>query len=222
MKTRLNILSILLVFLFTFALGHEIYKGAPDFRQGFREGYKARNNNKSFTDFDETDLGFKHQLTLMLNTDNDLPVDSILNKKTGEYLIAEYETIHVFSKKPISSFMNLLLFIGYSIVIISSIILLVSFYKVIMLIKAGSFFDMTTIRKLRRMGISFCVLAITKDTTQYFSSLEIAELVDISGYSIVSGEWFSSSLWIYGLISLLVAESFAFGRKLKEEQDLTI
>lgn len=222
MKTRLNILTVLLLTLFACSIGYEVYKGSVDFRQGFRTGYESHESLRK-SDYQEVKaLGEKRSLTLMLNTDKDMPVDSIYNKKTGSYYPVEYSSIAVYTKdeEPAVIFVTQIAYGFFSLFLLP--LLFVCFYKTITAIKSGNFFYRGNIVKLRLMGLAFCALAFLEGVCSYYILKYTKDLFEFNGYSIVSGEWFASSFWIYGLISFLVAEVFAFGLKLKEEQDLTI
>ena len=225
MKTRLNILSLLILAVFIFAVGYEIYIGGVDFRQGFRDGYNDRriqNNETTATSPTSEKFGNPYFLRLLLNTEKDAPVDSIYNKKTGQYHTAEFTTVKIYSQADTSlSYM--------SFAILSTLILLfvfptlvICFWSVILNINKEKIFDRSNIRSLRIMGVCFCLLAFCLGIPELILEIQAKEIIDIEGYSIVSGEWFMSSLWIYALISFLIAEVFAIGLRLKEEQDLTI
>lgn len=219
MKTRLNIFSLLIVLVFVYAAGYEIYLGSTDFRQGFREGYhdsyQKRNSSASDTP------GSPYYLKLVLNTEKDMPVDSVYNKATERYCPAEYTAIKFYPKERsigleiVSLFCTLFIFFIFP-------VLVICFWKVIASVKQAKIFDRKNIRRLRIIGLCFSLLAILLGIPEFVMEMEAKKTIVIEGYTIVSGEWFRSSLWIYALISLLVAEIFAIGLRLKEEQDLTI
>lgn len=217
MKTRLKIYSLLLMVVFTAALGYEMYKGSGSFSQGFNEGYHHRDPDH-FTQ----KIGERHSMTLLLDTDNFMPKDSILNKRTGQYCPAEYHEIIVYAneKEPWWAEIRTLLFGFLS--LISFVVILICFYRIITAIQSAKFFEQSTILKLRLMGISFFVLALMYGIDQYYMFQRTQVFFEFDNYKLASGEWFLSSYWIYGLISFVIAESFSIGLKMKEEQDLTI
>ncbi|MDD2438113.1 MAG: hypothetical protein PHG27_08535 [Massilibacteroides sp.] len=49
MKIRLTILGILLVAVFIFAVGHKIYLGSVDFRQGMKKRYNGQTEEQELT-----------------------------------------------------------------------------------------------------------------------------------------------------------------------------
>lgn len=226
MKTRLNILSILILSIFIYAIGYEFYLGSVSFRQGFREGMESRTQVRHGVEEAASpswgQLGEKHTLTLMLDTKADYPVDSIYNRKTGTYLPMEYETIQVYSKESMPLHILLLMPFLFVLTIILLPTLFIYFWKVLSAIKSAKIFTTENIHRLRVIGFCFCMLAFMVGLVQYLTLLETKKLIDVEGYTLVSGEWFASSLWIYGLIAFLIAEVFAIGLKMKEEQELTI
>lgn len=219
MKTRLNILSLLIVLVFVYAAGYEVYLGATDFRQGFREGYNDSYQRRNSPTSDTP--GSPYFLNLVLNTEKDMPVDSVYNKATGRYYPAEYTSIKFYLKEDpkwveISTvFCALFIFCTFP-------LLVICFWKVIASVKQAKIFEYNNIRRLRIIGLCFSLLAVFTGIPELVMEIEAKKLIEIDGYSIISGGWFQSSLWIYALISFLVAEIFAIGLRLKEEQDLTI
>lgn len=222
MKTRLNIFSLLIVSIFILATAYEVYTGMTDFRQGFKEGYSKGNEWGTERPSAAEQLGMPYYLKLSLNTTGDMPVDSVYNKVTQKYHPAEYTAIKFYPQEDTSFlieinniFMSLLIMIVFP-------VLIVCFWKVITSVKKAIIFERNNIRRLRIIGSCFALLAVFTGIPQLLMEIEATRAIAIEGYSIIRGEWFMSSLWIYSLISFIVAETFAIGLRLKEEQDLTI
>lgn len=215
MKTRLNILSLLILAVFIYATGHEIYLGATDFRQG-------ANERRSYKEDPSDSLEPPYYLDLMLNSKGDVPVDSIYNKNTGRFYPVEYTSMKFYPKKEKSSWYIIMACFSSVFIILLFPVLIVCFWNVISSVKQARIFEHNNIRRLRIIGLCFCLLAILTGIPNLIMEIEAKKFLSIDGYSIVSGEWFASSLWIYALISFLVAEIFAIGLRIKEEQDLTI
>lgn len=222
MKTRLNIFSLLIVFIFIFATAYEVYNGMTDFRQGFKEGYSKGAEMGTECSSATEKLGVPYFLKLSLDTKGDMPLDSVYNKVTRKYHPAEYTAIKFYPQEDscflieiTNLFMSLLIMVVFP-------LLIVCFWKVIASVKKAIIFERNNIRRLRIIGLCFALLAVFGGIPQLLMEIEATRTIAIEGYSIIRGEWFMSSLWIYSLISFIIAETFAIGLHLKEEQDLTI
>lgn len=225
MKTRLNIISFLILAVFIYAAGYEIYLGTTDFRQGFREGYNR--SDRSFSNSGEelpsfNSLGETYYVKLLLDTEGDMPVDSIYNSATGQFYPVEYTGMKFYSQQKASFKSEISGIISSLFMLFIFPLLCICFWKVISSVKRAEIFERSNVRRLRLIGLYLCMLALLIGIPKLIGEIEAKKILAIEGYSIISGEWFVSSLWIYALISFLVAEIFAIGLRLKEEQDLTI
>lgn len=220
MKTRLNILSLLILAVFIFAAGYEVYLGATDFRQGYNE--RSNTTTTTYRKEASKSLELPYYIDLTLNTKGDIPVDSIYSEKTGCFYPVEYTSMKIYPKEESPFWLILVVFCATFLIMLIFPLLIICFWKVISSVKQAKIFEHNNILRLRIIGLCFSLLAVLAGIPDFLMEIEAKKLVAIDGYSIVSGGWFSSSLWIYALISFLVAETFAIGLRLKEEQDLTI
>ncbi len=219
MKSRLNILSLLIVLVFVYAAGYEVYLANTDFKQGFREGYSSVEVNDGL---EVKTPGVPYYIKLGLDTEGYMPVDSIYSKTTEKYYKVEYTSMKFYPHQEASSLYNIASMISSFAMMIIFFILIIAFWKVISSVKRAVIFERCNIRRLRIIGFCFALIALLSGILEFIVVIETKKLITIDGYSILSGEWFASSLWIYALISFLIAEIFAIGLRLKEEQELTI
>ena len=87
---------------------------------------------------------------------------------------------------------------------------------------ASIFFSWKNVKFLRKLGVSLILLFICSFTTIMIGNYEAAQVLELKGCEYSNIFAFSEPTFILGFIALLVAEVFAVGLKMKEEQDLTI
>lgn len=212
MKTRLNIISLLILLVFGIHIGYAVYRG-------------FENANKSMKKYDENSSVEQRSSSLVtLNTHNPIVIDSIFNEKTGSWLPVQTEKVAV--PVPIARYDNLLNIwsdcVFVFVVLFGLPTLLICFYKVIRSVNAVVIFDKKNISRLRIIGLTFLALWVAVNMRNLVMSWDLFTLLANTTYSLERGGLSNLSFLIYGLISFLSAEVLAIGLRLKEEQDLTI
>lgn len=108
------------------------------------------------------------------------------------------------------------------ILFVVGIFCLIQFFKLIRNINRGDIFSWKNVKFLRKLGWSLILLFICTFSTIMIGNYEAAQVLTLEGCEYSNTFAFSDPSFILGFIALLVAEVFAVGLKLKEEQDLTI
>lgn len=98
----------------------------------------------------------------------------------------------------------------------------IQFYKLIRNINRGDIFSWKNVKFLRKLGWALIVMFICSFGIILLGNYEAAQVVTLNGCKYSNTFAFSEPTFILGAIALLVAEVFAVGLKMKEEQDLTI
>ena len=106
--------------------------------------------------------------------------------------------------------------------VIAGIFCLIQFFYLIRNINRGDIFSWKNVKFLRKLGVSLILLFICSFTTIMIGNYEAAQVLELKGCEYSNIFAFSEPTFILGFIALLVAEVFAVGLKMKEEQDLTI
>ena len=106
--------------------------------------------------------------------------------------------------------------------VLASIFCLIQFFYLIRNINRGDIFSWKNVKFLRKLGVSLILLFICSFTTIMIGNYEAAQVLELKGCEYSNIFAFSEPTFILGFIALLVAEVFAVGLKMKEEQDLTI
>lgn len=108
------------------------------------------------------------------------------------------------------------------ILVVVSIYALIQFFKLIRSINRGIIFDWLNVKILRKLGWALVVSFIGYFSSMAITNHELSKQISLNGCEFSMTVVFSDSTLILGFVSLLVAEIFAIGLKMKEEQELTI
>lgn len=214
-KKRLNGITILLVVAFGLRLysimGEEWY----DFKLSFKEGYEsARRDYRQET----------HSLYLRLLPDGNTEMpDSVYNKKTESWIPARMsEAVVTVPDHRIFLWETILMIPLVLILIPVSIFGFVQFFKLINAVNKSIIFDWANVRRLRIIGVAYIIAFVIHFCVEALGDRAASLLVEIPGYRLVTSDLFEAGSLLLGLAAFLIAEIFAVGLRLKEEQDLTI
>lgn len=107
-------------------------------------------------------------------------------------------------------------------IIIFGIMTLVSFIRFVLNINHNRIFTKKNTKHLKRIG--WCMILIGILTTLKYSNDAYASMqtFSLTGYSLDYSSAIYTGTLLFGLFSLVIAEAFAIGVKMKEEQELTI
>lgn len=218
MKRRLNILCILVFIVLTLSL----YTTGYQFGAGFVLGWDiAKEQKENLKKSENSMFNGDFRLVNVVPTTAMWQPDTILNTKTGEYEPAVYKEMAVRISKD-QNFTQLIIGGSCSLLnIFVSIAALILFVLIILNINKSLIFEWRNVHRMRWLGIllitSF-VLEITPKIANYWG---IREVFELDKYMIAPFALQVTDA-LLGLGCLIVAETFAIGLKMKEEQDLTI
>ncbi len=221
MKRRLNILCLIVVLV----LSYSVLETGYYFFIGAKAGVEAVTESK-------TDLSAKAEIMNMkyvslvphsfsLSGGNFFN-DSVYNEKSGAYLPAIYSSMVVsVDSKPtvwesitdkVLNFLQLIMYVWA----------IVLFIRLIISINKSDIFKWRNVRRLRRMGIALIIGFCCTFITAYLNLCSVEKVFSLHGYELGISDMVSTTMLVLGLSALIVAEVFAIGLKMKEEQDLTI
>ena len=194
-----------------------IYDEKEDVVEGFVEGQNmARDMHGDKTPFTSVFL------TMRPDGIGQYP-DSLYNNASGKYMPAQYRQVvvkvkdHAYTGWHIALYTIMALF-----ALISIVVMAVCFLKLVYAINKSRIFDWKNVLKLRMIGIAMLVFFVSDAIISYMVYYMNVAQIDIKGYIVQSTGMSDFSLLLPALIILLIAEIFAMGLRLKEEQDLTI
>ncbi len=147
--------------------------------------------------------------------------DSVYNAKTGSYVPVMYSELYVSVESGTPAQHNgivLLSLLSLSL----SVWAIVLFIKWVLAVNRSDVFNWRNVRRLRLMGALLLLSTACLWLTSYWDVRIVSEVLSLEGYDFYTGISVSFPTLLLGLCSLIVAEVFAIGLRMKEEQDLTI
>lgn len=218
MKRRLNILCVIVLLVLGYSVLEMTYYVGMGIKLGLEKGFDKEVNIKEKEEMSNL------QVVQLIpeNLGSALLIDSVYNEKSGEYVPASYgQMIVSVDTKPgvFSRVVSGLVLLGDYVVIIWAVVL---FIRLIVAINRSDIFNWKNVRRLRRLGIlliiSFCCTFFTASLTLH----NVEKVFAMPGYSLSMTDMVHITSLVLGLSALIVAEVFAIGLRMKEEQDLTI
>lgn len=149
-------------------------------------------------------------------------IDSVYNEKSGEYVPAAYgQMIVSVNTQPsvLSRIISLLILIADYVAIVWAVVL---FIRLIVSINKSDIFNWKNVRRLRRLGVLLIISFACTFFTAFLSFYNVGKVFSVTGYSLSMADMVHITSLVLGLSALIVAEVFAIGLRMKEEQDLTI
>lgn len=218
MKRRLNVLCLIVLLVLGYSIVEMTYYVGMGIKTGLQRGF-----NEEVSLQEKKEIANLQLVYLMPeNFDGDILSDSVYNVKSGEYVSASFGQLAVsVDTKPsvLSRIVTILLVIADYVAIIWALVL---FVRLIIAINRSDIFNWKNVRRLRRLGVMLIVSFGCALSIALLSLYNVKEVFALSGYSLTMGEMVQITSLVLGLSALIVAEVFAIGLKMKEEQELTI
>ena len=193
MKKKLNLLCAMIFAVLLLSLSENIYSMV----WGAIEGGKAGMENKA------GEINNLHEMT---------------GKNVPIWQIQSMVTVDTDAPGWLALINTLLSFI----LIIFGIKAVLQFIKFIRNINRSDIFCWANVKLLRKLGTSLLITFATTLTSTYMHTWQLSQVLKIPGYSYNWLNPFSHSSLLLGVLAFVIAEVFAIGLKMKEEQDLTI
>lgn len=218
MKRRLNILCVIVLLVLGYSVLEATYYLAMGFKTGIERGFNPGVDAKEKQEIANL------QIVQLLPEDlgGDLLIDSVYNAKSGEYVPAVYSQLIVSVDTKPSALSRVTLLLVVFVNIVALIWAVVLFIRLIISINKSDIFNWKNVRRLRRLGMLLVVAFLLALFSTYISMYNVEKVFAMSGYSLIMGDMVRITSLVLGLSALIVAEVFAIGLKMKEEQDLTI
>lgn len=220
MKTKLNILCTLIFVAIIVSFVNYCYNNYREmtwsFMRGVEQGYESTQVTKK-TDPKEYRYLDIEPLNISRFT------DSIYNDKTQQWVPMQYKKIVI--EENVTTLGGWEMFgCGLMVVFISVSFLCQMFAFVFLMISLNNnvIFDWKNVFKLRFIGYAMLVSFVANAIFTYIHYTDVLTHVSIPGYMLKNFDMWNFSLLLPGLGVLLIAEIFAVGLRLKEEQDLTV
>lgn len=232
MKKRLNLLCVIVLLVMGWSVVETGYYLIAGVRMGVEAGWnyakaEAEGGPQSKTRMEELsqmrNLNYVSALPHILQgKDDELLRDSVYNVRTGRYVPASYasllvsvETCQDKVSAVASGVLGLLAFVA-------TVWALVLFIRLIVRINKSDIFSWHNVRRLRWLGLLLLVSFGSTLLQEWLKLRAIRQVLEMPGYDLTLPDTVKGSTLLLGLCALIVAEVFAIGLKMKEEQDLTI
>lgn len=212
MKRRLNILCLLVVLV----LGYSVLEAVYYMGEGFMAGVQMTQTNEGI------DRAKNMKAISMVPADFSEFTDSVYNEKTGSYVPALYGqlliSVPVKTSHAVMAVVSLVQILG----IVASVVGIVLFIKLIVSINRSLIFSWRNVRRLRWLGVALIFHYLCMLIPLVVAGSEVNEVFALRGYELHQSDLVSVITLVLAIVSFIVAEVFAIGLKMKEEQDLTI
>lgn len=218
MKRRLNILCLLVMLVLGYSVFQSVYYVGSAFISGAEMGFEqAKNQDKRKIE----EISRMRPIALFPDNLTDLK-DSVYNEKSGTFVPAVYGTLAVSVKTEPNACLKLVTLLGTFLDLFVSIAAVVLFLRFVISINRSCIFEWPNVRRLRWLGAALILSFIGSSVPACVAVYEYSGVFNIPGYSLTTYGLVSTLTLVLGLMSLIVAEVFAIGLRMKEEQDLTI
>jgi hypothetical protein len=197
------------------------------FALGVQRGYSAKQNACETVAADTVqqhveDFLLRTQTLHLLPTDLLAAPDSVTNLKTGQRIpISYYEVSTISDVRQSVGLFVADLFMGLCMIILS-LLAFIGLIRFVVNINRSQIFVWRNVKQLRRLGLYLIAIYLLYTVANYLECRFVAETIELEGYTINWSKALEDSNLLFGLATLLVAEVFAVGLRLQEEQDLTI
>lgn len=232
MKRRLNLLCAIVLLVMGWSVAETGYYLVIGAHMGIQAGWnyakaEAEGGKAGQTSMKELEklrnLTYISTLPGLLQGDgNKLLQDSVYNARTRRYVPAAYSSLLVSVETRQSKASAVTSGVLGLLVFVTTVWALVLFIKLIVRINRSDIFNWRNVRRLRRLGL-LLLLAFGCTLLQEWLKLQaVRQVLEMPGYELTLSDTVKGSTLLLGLCALIVAEVFAIGLKMKEEQELTI
>lgn len=220
MKRSLNILCVLVILVLSYSVVEYLFiDGHVDaFVDGFNAGYESARNGELDSETEAMDM----KTVSLIPNNYTYFKDSIYNTVSQSYVPAHNVRMHVGFKGNEYPLQGMVETLSFLIVLIAKIAAFVWFIKLIIAINKGEIFSWKNIRRLRWLGVMLILAFVFSAIPSISSYYAIKELFALENYRLTGSDLLSSLNLVLGLVALIVAQVFAIGLRMQEEQELTI
>ncbi|NDW13077.1 DUF2975 domain-containing protein [Bacteroides sp. 214] len=214
MKKRLNILCVL-IFL---VLGYSTYQSGYSSGRALRLGMDiGKTKNKELLQR----VYNMHSVGLMPKSEHFL-ADSVYNEKTDTYLPASYSLLAVSIDANAGSGYPIMLVIFSLLSFIAMVTAIIFFILLVVSVNRSDIFTWKNISRIRWVGYMLILYFVSNLVPILLTETLLKGVLSIKGYMLDFSELITTTSLILGIASLIIAEVFAVGLKMKEDQELTI
>lgn len=216
MKKSINLLTILTLAALIFTSAEDIYDSYRELKSIFISA-KASSNSKEDLNL-LTNINSVQLTPKIINKESSSP----LTMKNGRKVASWTHEAYISTKTETNTIEQVILFTGGTISFIGTILCIIYFIKFIININREKVFHWKNVSLLKKLGVVLILVFLMEFLCNYISTAAVARVIDLQYYSFDYITTLGGTNLLLGIIALLIAEVFAKGLKIKEEQDLTI
>lgn len=222
MKRRLNILCLLVMLVLGYSVFESTYMIGSAFFDGVEIGMNLAKEMKENPKVDRVQAAFEIKPIALMPDNFGVYTDSVYNAKSGAYVPAIHTQMAILLPTQSSVWFILGNQLLLSLSFFSILLAIILFVKLVISINGSDIFNWKNVYRLRWMGGALIVGYLSMAIPYFITGYELSEAFALRGYSLHQSELASITTLVLGIASLIVAEVFAIGLRMKEEQDLTI
>jgi hypothetical protein len=148
--------------------------------------------------------------------------DSVFNEKTNSYVPAFYTQLGVSIPTQKNVWQVTLTVLSSFLCMLSMMAAIVMFILIIISINNSDIFNWRNVSRLRWLGGLLVLCFVFSVIPAAISFYSISQSFSMQGYTMHIQDFISILTLVLGVVSYIVAEIFAIGLRMKEEQELTI
>lgn len=219
MKKTINTLCITIICVIAASVIMPTYQLGYYFGAGFQAGWNAESQESLLKDNTPLSLAFIPDFDKLANVP-----DTIIDNKSGDILpIALTQGALYVPDNKIPQWYTIIAIICELGLICTAITLLVKFIRLIININKDKIFEHTNVKLLRHIGLMLLIITLIQLTLGVTGEIVVETLpYQFTGYTYGSYWQLPWSNLLLGLVSLLMAQIWHRGIKMREEQELTI
>lgn len=220
MKRKFNLYCVLMLIAIVGGLTLDLVTGMDMAVDAFMDGWNSVPN----CDEQQSDQPTMISYAALRAVDNGHYGYAIPNRKTNRMEPMQLTGIKfkTAQKDPLNSWTNLSIGVCSWIFVIAIVMFWFHFIKLILAVNRGMAFDRPVERRLRFIGWLLIVMYAAEWGMELLFYRANGGMIDVPGYEVVMDDHPSLMLLLTGIGMLLVSQIFAIGRRMKEEQELTI
>ncbi|MDR0896117.1 MAG: DUF2975 domain-containing protein [Prevotellaceae bacterium] len=217
MKRRLNILCVFVLLVLAYSLIETLYWVGL----GMSAGISAGMNDVERKAAKAGSIELVYLMPERIFNGGQLS-DSVYNSKSGSYVSALHTQmlVHIDTNPPIGAELSTMLLSVIDLIVSAWAVIM--FIRLVIAINQSDIFSWKNVKRLRRLGYLLLIAFGCSTLSAFIGLYNFAKIFAVPGYSFVWTELVAVTNLLLGLSALIVAEVFAIGLRMKEEQDLTV
>ncbi|TWV14092.1 DUF2975 domain-containing protein [Bacteroidaceae bacterium HV4-6-C5C] len=218
MKKKLNILCFIVMLVLSYSVLEAVYYMGIGFKSGVELGMSTKMNVQRRQEL----MHLENINLLPRNLSRNFLTDSVYNAKTGKYIPASFGQMTVSVDTQPSIVLKVFSVSATLTDFVTTVWAIILFIRIVVSINKSEIFNWKNVRRIRRLGVLLIVSFACTFLTAFLTVYNVEKVFSSMHYTLCLTDMVKITSLVLGLTALIVAEVFAIGLKMKEEQELTI